>query len=116
MDIHDSVNFLGMTLAEYAATRGKHPQGLRQEYRAMMRKGEGLTLPEVTRRVDCSEDGTVKFCLPLERSEQDAVATFLTPPAPPGPPTAGGLNVLSDVAPPKPQLETESVIIPMVSY
>jgi len=109
MDIHDSVNFLGMTLAEFAATRGKHPQGLRQEYRARMRKGEGLTLPEVTRRRDCSEDGTVKFCLPLEPSAQDAAATFLTPPG-------SGLNVLSDVPAPKPQLETESVIIPMVSY
>ncbi len=74
----------GMTLAEYAAAVGTHPQRLRGRYAAMMREGVGLALPELTRREDA--DGVVKFCLPVA--------------------TAGGGT----------KLETESVIIPMVSY
>ncbi len=61
----ESVALLGMTLAEYAASRGQHWQNLRAEYRAIMRHGEGLTLPAVSRRTDDPEDGTVKFCLPV---------------------------------------------------
>ncbi|HEY4329947.1 MAG TPA: hypothetical protein VGN88_09435, partial [Phycisphaerae bacterium] len=63
--------FLGMTLADFAASRGQHPQGLRDEYRARMRLGEGIVLPEVTRRVDDlgeGGDGTTKFCLPVGMS------------------------------------------------
>ena len=83
---HDeSVQLLGMTLAEYAASKKTHPQAVREEYRAMMRKGEGITLPEVTRRVDDGLDGLVKFCLPAGEFAGKA-------------------------------LETETVIIPMVSY
>jgi 23S rRNA (adenine2503-C2)-methyltransferase len=82
-------NPLGMTLADYSAHRGKHRQALREEYRAMMRRGEGITLPAVTRRTDDPLDGTVKFCLPVENTTASATT---------------------------PTLETESVIIPMTSF
>ncbi|MBI3987102.1 MAG: 23S rRNA (adenine(2503)-C(2))-methyltransferase RlmN [Lentisphaerae bacterium] len=52
-----------MTLAEYAAWRRTHPQAARADYRRMMREGEGVALPPVTRRTD--DEGTVKFCLPV---------------------------------------------------
>ena len=52
-------------------------------------RGEGITLPAVTRRTDDSIDGTVKFCLPVEAT--------------------------AAAAPNAPRLETESVIIPMTS-
>jgi 23S rRNA (adenine2503-C2)-methyltransferase len=79
---------LGMTLAEYGAFRGKHPQAVRDAYRRMMRLGEGAALPAVTRRTDDSVDGTIKFCLPAGMSTDEA---------------------------PK-QLESESVVIPMTSF
>ncbi len=94
MDSTESLAFLGLTLAEFAAARGRHPQGLRDEYRAAMRTGAGLTLPAITRRVDDPHDGTIKFCLPCNAG--------ILPAAPPG----------TTPAP----LETESVIIPMTSY
>jgi 23S rRNA (adenine2503-C2)-methyltransferase len=86
----DNSDPLGMTLADYSHFRKKHRQALREEYRAMMRRGEGVALPAVTRRTADSADGTVKFCLPVE----NAAAT-----------TSNG-----------PRLETESVIIPMTSF
>jgi 23S rRNA (adenine2503-C2)-methyltransferase len=79
---------LGMTLAQFAAARGKHPQALRDAYRRMMRLGENATLPAPTRRTDDPLDGTIKFCLPAGLSTDNA---------------------------PKP-LESESVIIPMTSF
>lgn len=53
---------LGLTLAEFAAARGTHPQAVRKDYGRMMRLGEGLTLPPILRRHD--DEGTLKFCLP----------------------------------------------------
>lgn len=53
----------GLTLVEYAARRRTHPQAVRAEYRRIMRQGEGVALPPVTRRVD--DEGTIKFCLPV---------------------------------------------------
>jgi len=64
LNADDSVHALGLTLAAYAAWRGKHPQALRDAYRALMRRGEGITLPEISRRTDDPFDGTTKFCLP----------------------------------------------------
>ena len=64
MDPAESLNFLGLTLAEFAAQRGRHHQSLRDEYRSAMRLGTGLTLPPVCRRIDDPLDGTTKFCLP----------------------------------------------------
>lgn len=52
----------------------------------MMRRGDGVALPAISRRTDDSLDGTVKFCLPVEG-------------------TGSG-----------PALETESVIIPMTAF
>jgi 23S rRNA (adenine2503-C2)-methyltransferase len=52
---------LGMTLAEYAAARGTHPQALRHEYLQLMRSGVGLELPPITRSEE--QDGVIKFCL-----------------------------------------------------
>ena len=63
-----------------------------------MRRGEGIGLPAVTRRVDDAVDGTTKFCLPV-----DGVAAS----------AGGGTGVLPVVVP---TWETESVIIPMTSY
>jgi len=77
------IDLLGMTLAEYAAALGKHPQAMRKQYSALMREGIGAVLPSLSRREDSGE--VVKFCLPIGAS--------------------GGKT-----------LETESVIIPMVSY
>lgn len=54
---------LGRTQAELAADRGVHPRVVRDEYRAVMRAGDGVDLPAVT-RVE-RDDGVVKFCLPL---------------------------------------------------
>jgi 23S rRNA (adenine2503-C2)-methyltransferase len=88
MDIQQSLHFLSLTLAEFAAERGQHPQSLRDEYRDAMRLGTGLTLPDISRQTYDPADGTTKFCLPV------------------GPLPETG----------RPQLETESVIIPMLSY
>ena len=55
----------------------------------MMRRGEGIALPEVTRRSDDSVDGTTKFCLPVEGASAQGSGAAL---------------------------ETESVIIPMTSF
>jgi 23S rRNA (adenine2503-C2)-methyltransferase len=88
----------GMTLAEYAAARGSHPQALRREYLQMMRQGVGLELPPITRSEE--QDGVSKFCLSVsdgavgDRSVADRGAG-----------DGGGAR-----------LETESVIIPMHSY
>jgi 23S rRNA (adenine2503-C2)-methyltransferase len=88
MDLAQSLHFLSLTLAEFAAERKSHPQALRDEYRDTMRLATNLTLPEISRSTYDPADGTTKFCLPV------------------GPlPEAG-----------RPQLETESVIIPMISY
>jgi 23S rRNA (adenine2503-C2)-methyltransferase len=54
---------LGMTLAEYAAAHGRHPQACRVEYSGMMRAGRGISLPALTRREH--RDGVIKFCLPV---------------------------------------------------
>ena len=51
----------GMTLAEYAASRGTHAQSLREEYLRCLRYGAGLTLPPITRHDE--QDGVSKFCL-----------------------------------------------------
>jgi len=59
---HAPTPVFGMTLADYAASRGTHPQALRHEYLELMRHGVGLTLPSVTRSE--TQDGVVKFCLP----------------------------------------------------
>ena len=55
---------LGLTLRQYAASRGRHPQAFRSEYRDLMREGKGIELPPILRRVDDPVDGTTKFCLP----------------------------------------------------
>ncbi|MFI5367149.1 MAG: radical SAM protein [Candidatus Binatia bacterium] len=52
---------LGMTLAEFAAVRGCHPQAMRAPYAARMRDGIGVALPAVTRAEH--RDGVTKFCL-----------------------------------------------------
>ena len=80
-------DFLGTTLAEYAAARDTHPQAVRNDYRQLFRATDAALLPAVTRRTNDS-DGTVKFCLPAGAFSANA-------PAP---------------------LETESVIIPMLSF
>ena len=80
---------LGMTLAQYAAAVGQHPQSARAQYKQMMRTGAGVELPAVLHRVD--DAGTVKFCLPVGAYSGSG-------------PAAGKA------------LETESVIIPMTSY
>jgi 23S rRNA (adenine2503-C2)-methyltransferase len=56
---------LGMTLADFAAARSTHPLAVRREYGRAIRRGEGLCLPEVTRRED--EGGVIKFCLAAGR-------------------------------------------------
>jgi 23S rRNA (adenine2503-C2)-methyltransferase len=81
-------SWLGLTLSEYAARRGKHPQAVRDDYRRMMRLGEGAGLPPVTRRTLDSIDGTIKFCLSVGTAAAAAGKT----------------------------LESESVIIPMTSF
>jgi len=58
----DHAEILGMTLAEYAAACGTHPQAVRREYGRMMRHAVGLSLPAITRRDD--DGGLIKFCLP----------------------------------------------------
>ena len=83
----ETLHALGLTLAEFAAWRGTHPQALRPVYRDFMRKGDGAALPPISRRTDDQFDGTIKFCLP---TSSDGAST--------------------------PPLETESVIIPMSSY
>ncbi|MCL2647013.1 MAG: hypothetical protein FWD61_08405 [Phycisphaerales bacterium] len=78
-----------MTLADYAAFRGKHSQAVRNDYRDLMRspmaprQSRGLTA--VTRRSEDPIDGTLKFCL--------------------------SVGVHNDMP-----LESESVIIPMTSF
>ncbi len=86
LDEAQSVHALGMTLAEFSRWRQKHPQAMREVYRSLMRRGEGIFLPDPTRITRDGGDGTVKFCLPAGAS------------------TAGL------------PLESESVIIPMKSY
>jgi 23S rRNA (adenine2503-C2)-methyltransferase len=52
----------GMTLPEYAAARQKRPAAVREDYRRLMRAGEGLDPPAPTR---VRESGELrKFCLP----------------------------------------------------
>lgn len=63
---YDETPVLGLTLQEYAAQLGKHPQAVRPQYVAMMRQGSGLTLPPITRREE--SEGTLKFCLPAGRA------------------------------------------------
>jgi 23S rRNA (adenine2503-C2)-methyltransferase len=59
---HAPTPTFGMTLAEYAAARGTHPQALRHEYLQLMRHSMHLELPKITRCVE--QDGVIKFCLP----------------------------------------------------
>lgn len=54
-------DILGLTLAEYAASRRTSARAARDEYCRAMRTGEGLALPRITRREQ--EDEVVKFCL-----------------------------------------------------
>jgi 23S rRNA (adenine2503-C2)-methyltransferase len=55
-------NTFGLTLAEYAAQRGTHPQAARHAYAQLMRHTPEIHLPATTR---CAErDGVTKFCLP----------------------------------------------------
>jgi 23S rRNA (adenine2503-C2)-methyltransferase len=82
-----SSDLFGTTLAEYAAARDTHPQAVRDDYRQLFRATDPSLLPAVTRRTNDS-DGTVKFCLPV--------------------------GAFSEAAPTP--LETESVIIPMLSF
>jgi 23S rRNA (adenine2503-C2)-methyltransferase len=58
-----AADLTGMTLDDYAALRRTHPNAVRSDYRRMMRDGEGLVLPPITRRSD--DEGTIKFCLPV---------------------------------------------------
>jgi len=60
--VTDDFDILGMTLAEYAAARGTHPQAVRGDYARRMRHGLGLSVPALTRRDD--DAGVTKFCLP----------------------------------------------------
>jgi 23S rRNA (adenine2503-C2)-methyltransferase len=80
-------DLFGTTLAEYAAAHHTHPQAVRNDYRQLFRATDPALLPAVTRRTNDS-DGTVKFCLP-----------------------AGDFSPTAPAA-----LETESVIIPMLSF
>jgi 23S rRNA (adenine2503-C2)-methyltransferase len=80
-------DLFGTTLAEYAAARNIHPQAVRNDYRQLFRATDPVLLPAVTRRTNDS-DGTVKFCLPAGDFSPNAPAA----------------------------LETESVIIPMLSF
>jgi 23S rRNA (adenine2503-C2)-methyltransferase len=82
----DSLCNFGLTLAQYAAARGIHPQAVRGDYRALMRQTPPELLPPIERRTDDAQDGTIKFCLPVGES-RDGKA-----------------------------LESESVIIPMTSF
>jgi 23S rRNA (adenine2503-C2)-methyltransferase len=79
---------LALTLAQYAAARETHPQALREAYRSLLRETPADLLPAILRRTDDPVDGTIKFCLPADASND---------------------------APPK-TLESESVIIPMTSF
>lgn len=76
----------GLTLSQYAAARGTHPQAVRNDYRALMRQTPVGLLPAVARRTDDPVDGTIKFCLPVGISRDGK------------------------------GLESESVIIPMTSF
>src|SRR5262249_54086085 len=54
---------IGLTLAQFAATRGVSAQAARDDYARVMRTGAGLGLPTPTR---CDrDDSVVKFCLPV---------------------------------------------------
>ncbi len=83
----ETSQFLGMTLADYSAHRKKHPQALREEYRALFRQAQNLQLPAITRQTVDPHDGTQKFCLPIP-NQKPAAQPF----------------------------ESESVIIPMTSF
>lgn len=72
-DVTRGIAALGMTLAEYAAAHGSHPQARRREYLQLMREGIGLELPTITR---CAEqDGVIKFCLPVGAPETRQLET-----------------------------------------
>ena len=71
----ESLHALGLTLAEYAAWRVRHPRVLREEYRSLMRRGEGVSLPAVSRRIDDPVDGTTKFCLPVGMAGEKTLET-----------------------------------------
>jgi len=68
-----STDPLGMTLGDFAAMRKTHPQAVRDEYKRMMRRGEGVALPAILRRVD--DEGTVKFCLPAGEANGQQLET-----------------------------------------
>ncbi len=55
------MSIAGLTLREYAASRGTSAQAVRDAYRAALRTPGALALPPVTR--DTESDGTRKFCL-----------------------------------------------------
>jgi len=57
----DPSGVLGLTLDEYAAARGTHPQAVRVEYARLMREEGALLLPAVTRRED--DGDVIKFCV-----------------------------------------------------
>jgi 23S rRNA (adenine2503-C2)-methyltransferase len=63
IDLPQHLDVLGLTLAEYAAARGTHPQAARPDYARHLRLGIGVEIPEVSRRED--EGDVVKFCLPV---------------------------------------------------
>lgn len=105
------VDPLGLTLSEYAAHLGKHPQAVRPAYTQLMRQGIGATLPAISR---------------IQTDEQDSpnLAQHETSPPPPLAPMIGVTKFCIPVENPSPlspsastpPLETESVIIPMNSY
>lgn len=55
---------LGLTLAEFAAQRGRSVAALRADYCRAMRSAAGLALPPIVRREE--DGGLLKFCLALD--------------------------------------------------
>lgn len=69
--MENSLQFLGLTLAGYAAARETSPARAREPYSRMMRSGEGIDLPTPTRVLE--DSGVVKFCLPASGYETESV-------------------------------------------
>ena len=121
-DITPTPNPLGLTLQEYAAALGRHPQAVRPLYVAMLRHGTGLQLPAITRLEE--DAGVQKFCLPIRSFAAPhnpgvgggGAVGFTDTQNHPSPGLAPEATPQTPHPIPPATLETESVIIPMTSY
>lgn len=68
-----NVDLLGLTQAQFAARQGASLREVREAYRRLMRHGEGVDLPAVTRRDEDAD--VIKFCLPLPPTNAGAIET-----------------------------------------